>query len=131
VTQCSFQISLEEKHKDLMAERGKHERLAANITDQMYTEAQVFTKSLFYTEHIHRYTGVALQSSIGFVQSQTSRLLPTKQVHLITLLVLMIAGNLSVWHLHWLQWHTVCTKFRENWSSGLNIEIDIHICTTW
>jgi DNA excision repair protein ERCC-5 len=35
-----LQICLEEKHKDLMAERGKHERLAANITDQMYTEAQ-------------------------------------------------------------------------------------------
>lgn len=101
--QCSFQISLEEKHKDLMAERGKHERLAANITDQMYTEAQVFTRSLFYREHVHKDTAVMLQSSIGFAQSQTYRLLTTKQVHVITLLVLMIAGNLSVWHLHWLQ----------------------------
>jgi len=48
----SFQICLEEKHKDLMAERGKHERLAANITDQMYTEAQVFTETMFYIEHV-------------------------------------------------------------------------------
>jgi len=69
--QYSFQICLEEKHKDLMAERGKHERLAANITDQMYTEAQVFTETLFYIEHAYRDTAVALQSSIAFAQSQT------------------------------------------------------------
>jgi len=25
---------------------------------------------------------------------------------------------------HWLQCHNVCTKFHENWSSGLNIELD-------
>jgi hypothetical protein len=42
VVQCSFQTSLEEKHIDLLAERGKQERLAASITDQMYMEAQVF-----------------------------------------------------------------------------------------
>jgi hypothetical protein len=67
----SFQICLEEKHKDMMAERGKHERLAANITDQMYTEAQVFTKIQFYVEHVYRDTALALQSSIEFAQSQT------------------------------------------------------------
>ena len=69
--QCSFQICLEEKHKDLMAERGKHERLAANITDQMYTEAQVFTEIMFYIEHVYRDAAMALLSGIGFVQSQT------------------------------------------------------------
>jgi hypothetical protein len=41
VVHCSFQTSLEKKHIDLLAERGKQERLAANITDQMYMEAQV------------------------------------------------------------------------------------------
>lgn len=54
-----------------MAERSKHERLAANITDQMYTEAQVFNEILFYIEHVYRVTAVALQPSIEFVQSQT------------------------------------------------------------
>jgi len=54
-----------------MVERGKHERLAANITDQMYTETQVFTEILFYIEHVYRDTAVALQSSIQFAQSQT------------------------------------------------------------
>ena len=54
-----------------MAEKGKHERLAASITDQMYTEAQVFTEILFYVEHAYRDTAVALHSSIEFAQSQT------------------------------------------------------------
>jgi hypothetical protein len=71
VIHYAFQICLEEKHKDLMAERSKHERLAANITDQMYTEAQVFNEILFYIEHVYRVTAVALQPSIEFVQSQT------------------------------------------------------------
>ncbi|XP_069684242.1 DNA excision repair protein ERCC-5 isoform X2 [Periplaneta americana] len=35
-----LQMSLEEKHQDLLVERGKQERLAANITDQMCMEAQ-------------------------------------------------------------------------------------------
>lgn len=69
--QYSFQNCLEEKHKDLMAERGKHERMAASITDQMYTEAQVFTEILFYIEHVYGDTAVALQSSIEFAQSQS------------------------------------------------------------
>jgi hypothetical protein len=46
-------MSLEETHKDLMAEKSKHERLAANITDQMYIEAQVFTKSFFLTKNMY------------------------------------------------------------------------------
>jgi hypothetical protein len=34
-------MSLEAKHEDLLVARSKQERLAVNITDQMYVEAQV------------------------------------------------------------------------------------------
>lgn len=76
-----------------MAERGKHERLAANITDQMYKEAQVFTEILFCIEHVYRDTAVALQSSIEFAQSHTYRLLHSKQFYVITVLVLLTEEN--------------------------------------
>ncbi|XP_023718485.2 DNA repair protein complementing XP-G cells homolog isoform X2 [Cryptotermes secundus] len=35
-----LQMSLEVKHEDLLVEKGKQERLAVSITDQMYVEAQ-------------------------------------------------------------------------------------------
>jgi len=37
----SFQSALEDKHEELLAEKGRQERLAASITDQMCAEAQV------------------------------------------------------------------------------------------
>nr|CAD7602897.1 unnamed protein product [Timema genevievae] len=37
--------SLEQQHRSLLAEKGRQERLATSITDQMYLEAQVIVSS--------------------------------------------------------------------------------------
>jgi hypothetical protein len=53
-------MSLEAKHEDLLVERGKQERLAVSITDQMYVEAQV----IIHWKFIIRYSIMCLLGSV-------------------------------------------------------------------